>query len=145
MKYLTLVVLLAVMQTPAPAPRKSTNPSDRASQERPTIRKPISASPDQNSSHDAVAENPQKPILVREIPPVSVMKDWWDRTYIVFTGILMVVGIIGVRAAYKTLGESPRPIRPNQLDGKQQGRLRTTFQVSSRQLAYWERRAVGCK
>lgn len=36
---------------------------------------------------------------------MSVTKDWWDRIYICFTGVLIVVGIIGVRAAYKTLGE----------------------------------------
>jgi hypothetical protein len=34
---------------------------------------------------------------------VSVTKDWWDRIYICFTGILIAVGIFGVRAAYKTL------------------------------------------
>ena len=42
-------------------------------------------------------------MLIRELPTVSVTKDGWDRAYVVFNGILIVVGTIGVVAAIKTL------------------------------------------
>ena len=117
MKYLALAVLLAVIQTSAPVPKKAADPSNRAPQnvkndstdnqappQQPqTVVQPITAKPDQNSGHSPAAENTQKPVVIRELPPVSVTKDWWDRIYIIFTGILIIVGIIGVRAAYKTL------------------------------------------
>jgi hypothetical protein len=119
MKYLALAMLLAVMQTSAPVPRKAADPSNRASQnvkndssknqppaqQTPTVVQPISPKPDQNGGHGPAAEDAQKPVVVRELPPVSVTKDWWDRLYIGFTGILIIVGILGVRAAYKTLRE----------------------------------------
>lgn len=119
MKYLALAVLLAVMQTSAPVPRKAADPSNRASQniksdsssnqspsQKPqTIVQPISAQPNQDTSRNPAAENTQNPVVVRELPPVSITKDRWDRLYIAFTGVLIVVGILGVRAAYKTLRE----------------------------------------
>jgi hypothetical protein len=117
MKSLLFAVLLAVMQTPAPVPRKSPDPNDRTpqniksnpdgektpSQQPPTIVKPISAEPDQRDSHTPTAENAQQPITVRKLPPVSVMKDGIDRLSIFFTGVLIIVGSFGVRAAFRTL------------------------------------------
>jgi hypothetical protein len=117
MKLLTLAVLLAVMQTPAPVPRKAADPNDRTprnvksnsdgekapSQQPPSIVKPISAAPDQRDSHTPTAENAQQPVTVLELPPVSVMKDWMDRLYIFFTGVLIIVGSLGVWAAFRTL------------------------------------------
>jgi hypothetical protein len=119
MKCLMLAVLLTFMQTPAPVPRKATNPSNRTAQsvtkqsgsdktpaqQAPSIVQSISTQPNQDTSRSPAAENAQKPVVIRELPPVSVTKDWLDKTYIAFTGILIVVGIVGVRAAYKTLGE----------------------------------------
>ena len=119
MKYIELAVLLAVIQTSAPVPRKAADPSNGTAQtvtkqsgsdktpaqQAPSIVQSISTQPNQDTSRSPAAENAQKPVVVRELPPVSVTKDRLDKTYIAFTGILIVVGIVGVRAAYKTLGE----------------------------------------
>jgi len=119
MKIIALAVLLAIMQASSPVPRKTADPSNGApqnikkhpdsnktpAQQTPPVVQSVSAPPNQDTSHSPAAENTQKPVIVRELPPVSVTKDWWDRIYICFTGVLIVVGIIGVRAAYKTLGE----------------------------------------
>lgn len=119
MKYFALAVLLVVMQASPPVPRKTADPRNRASQnvksdssgdqgpsQQPqNVVQPINAQLNQDTSHSPAAENAQKSVVVRELPPVSVTKDWWDRSYIIFTGILIIVGLIGVRAAYKTLGE----------------------------------------
>jgi hypothetical protein len=119
MKYLALAMLLAVMQASVPVPRKATDPksgtaqsvarnpnSDQTpAQQAPPLVQSVSTQPNQDTGHSPAAENTQKPVIIRELPPVSVTKDWWDRIYICFTGVLIVVGIIGVRAAYKTLGE----------------------------------------
>src|ERR1700733_901382 len=120
MKYLALAVLLTIIQTAAPIPRKAADPGNRASQnvknastddsqappQQPqTVAQPTTAKPDQNTDHSPAAENTQKPVVIRELPPVSVSKDWLDKLYIFLTGVLIVVGGFGVRAAYKTLGE----------------------------------------
>jgi hypothetical protein len=117
MKYLALAVLLAIMQAATPAPRKAANPQAGATQnvakqssgdktpaqQAPSIVQSVSAQPNQNTSHSPASENAPQPIIVRELPPVSVTKNWLDKTYIFLTAILALVGIFGVRAAYRTL------------------------------------------
>src|SRR5258708_20622454 len=119
MKIVALAVLLAVIQAIPPVPRKTADPGNRTSQnvkgdssgnqgpsqQSSAIVQSISTQPNQDTSHSSATENARKPIIVPELPPVSVTKDWWDRIYIIFTGILIAVGIFGVQAAYKTLGE----------------------------------------
>jgi hypothetical protein len=76
--------------------------SNRRAQQAPSIVQPISTQPNQNTSHSPASENAPQPLIVRELPPVPV-KNWLDKTYIFLTGILALVGIFGVRAAYRTL------------------------------------------
>ncbi len=117
MKYLALAMLLAVMQAPPPIPRKTANnptpsrqnvkkhPSGNnapAANPQPSLQ-PVSPQPDQNTSQKIPAENAQQTVRVIELPPVSVGKDRLDKIYICLTGVLVIVGILGVRAAYKTL------------------------------------------
>jgi hypothetical protein len=45
----------------------------------------------------------QEPVKVIEFPPVNVKKDWMDRFYWVFSGLLLFVGAGGVFLARKTL------------------------------------------
>ena len=47
--------------------------------------------------------NAIQPIKLSELPPLSLSKDWMDRTAWFFGIVLVVVGILGVRAAYRTL------------------------------------------
>ena len=117
MKFLVLTVLLAVIQTSLPVPQKATDVSKRApqsvksdaadnqtpSQKPQTIIQPIGSMPDKSDSHTPAADDTPKPIIVRELPPVSVTKDRLDKLYIFLTGVLILVGGLGVRAAYKTL------------------------------------------
>ena len=42
-------------------------------------------------------------VNVRELPPVSVSKDWADWTLWLASGILAIVGVLGIGLAYKTL------------------------------------------
>jgi len=117
MKYLALAVLLAVMQASPPVPRKAADPGNGTPQnvakqpssdktpakQSPPLIQPISSEPDQNASRNPATENAPKAVSIRELPPVSVMKDWLDKIYIGFTGILIIIGFFGVRAAYRTL------------------------------------------
>lgn len=114
MNIVALAVLLTVIQASPPVPRQAANPSNGTAQnvkeqpsadKPPSIVQPINTSPNQDGSHTPAAEDAQKPVVIGELPPVSVSKDRWDRIYICLTGILIVVGTCGVRAAYKTLGE----------------------------------------
>jgi hypothetical protein len=117
MKYIALAVLLAVMQAPPPVPRKAANPSGRTGnsvdQQRqdnknPSTQpesgiQPVGTQPNQDGSQSKAADNANKPVIIRELPSVSVTKDRLDKLYIFFTGVLIVVGSFGVRAAYMTL------------------------------------------
>lgn len=117
MKRLALTLLLALMQASATVPPKTADPSNGArqnvakhpssdktpAQQTPPIVQPISAQPNQDTSHGPAAEAAQKPIIVRELPPVSVLRDWIDYLTLAFSATLLLVGIFGVRAAYRTL------------------------------------------
>lgn len=45
----------------------------------------------------------QQAIRIAEVPAMSVTKDWWDRSAIILTGLLVGVGLIGTAFAYRTL------------------------------------------
>lgn len=104
MKLLLIAVLLAVTQAAPPVQRKTpdnTN-SDKASTP-PLSANPVTANPDQSSRPAPKPDDAPKTVRVSELPPVSVARDWIDELSIGLTGILVIVGIFGVRAAYKTL------------------------------------------
>ncbi len=124
MKYLTLAVLLAVVQAAPPVPRKAADPSNKTSQNdvkqtgsnkapsQPTTPSavPIHAQPQQNDSYNPTSENAARVISVSNLPTLSVTKDWLDKLYVAFSGILIVIGFFGVRAAYKTLKAIERQV-----------------------------------
>src|SRR5437667_10641716 len=117
MKYIALAMLLTVMQAPSPVPRKAPNHPARASQtvkqHRQTDQKPaaqpssgietVSPNPYQQNGQSITAPNAQESIRVRELPAVSVAKDWMDETAWAFSFALLIVGSFGVRAAFRTL------------------------------------------
>jgi hypothetical protein len=101
MKLFLIAVLLAVTQAAPPVPRKTadnTN-SDKASTP-PQSANPVTTNPDQGSRQSSKPEDAPKTVRVSELPPVSVGRDWIS---IGLTGVLVIVGILGVTAAYKTL------------------------------------------
>jgi hypothetical protein len=104
-------------QVPQPVPRKTAKGSTHTSkqvQNQAAPDKQISAPNqipvDQNASQKEKnggnperADNTQKPIRVTELPPVSVTKDWTDRAYWIFSGLLVVVGALQGGLLFATL------------------------------------------
>jgi hypothetical protein len=90
MKLIVLAVLLAIVQAAPPVPRK---PSDTP------------AGSSQNITSHGVGELASVPVL---------HKDWWDRAYVIFTGLLVFVGIYGVVMARKTLKAIERQAKANE-------------------------------
>lgn len=117
MKMLALAVLLTVMQASPPIPQQASDTNTGKGQpvqtHADTNKKPseqgtpavqtIRTQPNENTNPSKSNENAEKPVRIRELPPVSVTRDWMDALALAFSGILLIVGIIGVRAAYKTL------------------------------------------
>jgi hypothetical protein len=110
MKYLILAVLLAVLQTPPPVPRKTTDSAANTSQkippktsnnQTPTAppRPPVNTNAAPN--HDAArneqgTDNAQNPVIVGKLPTVSIKKDWSDWGIWGFSALLVVVGALQV-------------------------------------------------
>src|ERR1700687_1398955 len=117
MRCFILGVLLSFPQTPsAVLPKASDRPAGAthntqnkaAAEENPPAPQSPPAettAPAKNKdSHNAVRpEDAQQPVRVRELPPVSVSRDWADWALWVFNGLLVVAGFLGIRLAYKTL------------------------------------------
>ena len=59
--------------------------------------------PEQNASNTPKPKDEEQAIRVRELPPVSVSRDWADWILWVFNGLLVAGGFWGIRLAYKTL------------------------------------------
>ncbi len=117
MKYVALAVLLAVMQTPPPVPRKAADNAASRSQNikqksgtqktppptPPAVPQTLEPKKNQHSSESPANTNAQETVVVRELPPVSVAKDWTDRVYWVFSGLLVVVGFLQAWLLFGTL------------------------------------------
>jgi hypothetical protein len=103
MKCLVLIVFFIFSQTPFSAPRQTlnTNKTPRAQPSTPT--EPVAATSQQNPDIAPKPENNQQSVRVRELPPVSVSRDWADWVLWIFSGLLVGVGFLGVRLAYNTL------------------------------------------
>jgi hypothetical protein len=61
------------------------------------------ATPTENQNSQTPQATTPQPVVVRELPSVTVNPDWWNRWYVIFTGTLVVVGAVGAGLAYKTL------------------------------------------
>jgi hypothetical protein len=126
MRCLILAVFLAIVQTVPPVPRQTT---DNANQNTDKREKQANQHQDQIApaptpkhvtektvSEKAAPDNPtspntQQPVKISELPPVSVTRDWMDKTGWAFGAILVLVGIVGVCAAYRTLRAIERQAR----------------------------------
>jgi hypothetical protein len=125
MKYIVLTVLLAVVRTLPPVPRQTTNSIDGTARsvkensndnQGPTAKPtttlyPIAPKPDQNPSDAPSSKDTEQSIRVRELPSVSVHRDWADWVLWVFNGLLVIAGFLGIRVAYKTLKTLERQAR----------------------------------
>jgi hypothetical protein len=116
MKMLFLAVFLTVMQATPPVPRKATDKpaggshgikkdtgDKQAPAAPPLIPNKVAAEKHQNASNPPPKTNEPESIVIRELPPVTIATDWWNKFYVVLTGLLVAIGFVGVLAAFKTL------------------------------------------
>jgi hypothetical protein len=116
MKLLVLTVVLAVMQAapPVPQPQTTDKPagSDNNVQSKPKqnpspsltpVEPLIHIEPKQNATYQPNKANTPELIPVCGVSPVSVDSFWWNRSYVIFTGLLVGVGIAGAYLAKRTL------------------------------------------
>jgi hypothetical protein len=114
MRLLLIAVLLSISQAPTPIPRKAPNRPARGSQgvkkdaadnmkptTTPTVQNPPASEKDQKTGSEPAKTNTQETVVIRE--PITVSVGWWDRAYVIFTGLLVIIGSFGVLAALRTL------------------------------------------
>jgi len=117
MKILVVAMLITIVQASPPTPRKAPDNQTASSQsvtqdadgkQAPPSQSPstlhiVKPAPDKRDGQDVASDNTSKAIRVVELPSVSVTRDRIDCITLVFSAALLVVGSIGVRAAYRTL------------------------------------------
>ncbi|HEY1526558.1 MAG TPA: hypothetical protein VGH51_10000 [Candidatus Angelobacter sp.] len=117
MKITVLAVLLAVMQTSPPIPRQTANDAASRSgningqtkaENNSTTQSTSPANQNQSDapkrySQKVSAKDESNSVRVRELPPVSVTKDWADWGVWMFSALLTVVGFLQVGLLYYTL------------------------------------------
>jgi|GEM_PF-4879594 len=117
LKWLAIVaVFLAVAQTASPIPRKAPdhpanassgvqsngNTNQNPTNQNPAIPQPIQTVKERYDGPTGAGENKPQPIAIREFPPVSIAKDWADKSYWVFSGLLVLVGGFQVWLLWRT-------------------------------------------
>jgi hypothetical protein len=143
MKLIVLAVVLAVVQTSPPVPRKASNNSagtgNKVQDQSRTENNPTPPNAvvngdmqGQPSNWDATkhdGDNTEHSIRVRELPPVSIMKDWADWAVWIFSALLVIVGGLQVWLLRGTLRAIQR--QADQMEGqlesqreKDRGRLK---------------------
>jgi hypothetical protein len=110
-----LTVLLTVSQATMPATGKTANhptsAGDSSQHNSDADKKPAAQSPSAGQSSqptreqydgstEAGKDNPQ-PVTIRELPSVSVTKDWTDKSYWLFSGLLVIIGGLQWIETYK--------------------------------------------
>ena len=114
--YLILAMLLTVVQAAPPVPWQAPDNTARSSQNvtknakanqgpskvPPALQGSAPTEPNQHGSQTPTDSNAKETIVIRELAPVPV-KDWWDRSYVIFTGLLVLVGIAASLLARHTL------------------------------------------
>jgi hypothetical protein len=117
MKLLLFAVFLTVVQAARPVPRKAPDNANGAPQgvtkdandnKAPAVYpssavQPVAANPDQNASSAPKSQDGKQAVRISELPSVSIRRDWIDGIGIFLSGVLVFVGCLGVRAAYRTL------------------------------------------
>lgn len=117
MKVALFAVLLFVGQAAPPASRQVTDQAATGRSKK--TAKPQQPVTSQNASQNVVVNNPTPPnaeqaIKVRELPSVSVTRDWIDKAALAFSLILVIAGIGGVWVALRTLNAMYRALRVDQ-------------------------------
>jgi hypothetical protein len=74
----------------------------------PPIIQPVQATKEQYDGSTEAGENKPQPVAIRDFPTVSVRKDWADKSYWLFSGLLVIVGGFQVFLLWRTLGAIKR-------------------------------------
>jgi hypothetical protein len=112
-----LGLLLTITQAPVPVPgQTANNPAGGGGNVqkqpeggKPNAQTPVSAMPESSAgpakpdAHKPSAKDASNSITIRELPTVSVGKDWADWSYWGFGGLLVIVGGSQVLFLYRTL------------------------------------------
>lgn len=105
MKVILLAAFLVVMQTAPPVPQEASDSKTAKSQSpqhnADSSKKPAEEPPP--AAQTSAKQNDQKPIKVVDLPPVSITRDRFDYIALVLSIGLLIVGVCGVLAAYRTL------------------------------------------
>lgn len=142
MKIFVLAMLLAVVQASPPVPRKTANNAASGShtiqdnaatkEQKPNsplpVQKPNSAETNKDSSQ--APSNPNEHITIIVQQPTSV--SGWEKAYVILTGLLVLVGGIGIGYAVRTLEAIKRQAKANedQLTEIQQSSEKTDRMIS---------------
>lgn len=161
MNIIILGVLLAVMQAAPPGPRKAAdspvdNHHDIQSKATPkqnpspspspapssTPIPPLShAEPNQNSTSQPTATNTES-IFVPVVSPVPKDSFWWNRFYVIFTGMLVGIGALGAFLAYRTLDRIDRQAVANEA---QLAEIKKAAEQANKTLALAEKQAASAE
>jgi hypothetical protein len=157
MKALLFTMLLSVMQAAPPVPRQAPNSASGTGQgvtkntsdnkaptsPLPSVVNPVAANPDQNASNSPKAKNAPQSISIRDLPSVSVSRDWADWVLWVFNGLLVAAGFFGIRVAYKTLGIIERQTKATEDAAKA---TEKSVRLQEAQLRQWvDIEGLGCR
>jgi hypothetical protein len=113
-----LAMVLVILETPHPVPGQTPNEpaatgqdvkKHSSSKQTPSpaslVQNSTATQKNQNPSNPPAKANAQETVVVRELPTVTVYTkpDWWNRTYVILTGLLVLIGAVGVCFALRTL------------------------------------------
>lgn len=128
MKIMVLAVVVAVMQATPPVPRQTpdtaagrtngvhehTSTENKPSPTPAPVQHQEQTQPSQDAGEHLRRDNTPEPVVIREFPPVTVTTDWWYRWYVIFTGMVVAVGIAGSILAFSTLRKIERQTKANE-------------------------------
>lgn len=117
MKNVALAVLLIVMQTAPPVPRKTPGNSAQAPKNwkqqgnndqskiphQPSSVETNGSGESKTDGHEQIQKNTDVPVFISKLPTVSVTKDWADWGVWVFSLMLVIVGFLQVCLLWGTL------------------------------------------
>lgn len=127
MKLLALAMLLAVAGTAPAIPQKAADTSARSHQDikqqpstkqtpsvdSPPIPNAPSANANEHKDETPAKAGTQETIFITESAAVPV-KDVWDKAYVIFAGLLVIIGALGISFAKKTLDRIERQAKANE-------------------------------
>lgn len=117
-KFILLAVVLSIAQASPPVPGQAPDAAasrghgvnqHAKSHQRPTepinapAQKPVESHTKDNASDNSAKTNAQETVVIRGPVAVETTTDRWTKAYVIFSGLLVLIGFAGVLAAIHTL------------------------------------------